>query len=71
MGSITFVTLLLRKFILKKFGYIFRSKFWYISPWHLRYQDLEPLEKSRIKYFSVSMVSNVKRYDLVASICRS
>ena len=64
MGIITFVTLLFHKFILKKFGQVFRSIFWHISPWQSRYQDLVPLEKSRIKYFSVSMISNVKRYHL-------
>ena len=62
MGIITFVTLLFRKFILKKFGQIFRSKFWRISPRQTRYQDLLPLEKSRTKYFSVSLISNAKRY---------
>ena len=64
MGIITFVTLLFRKYILKKFGQIFRSTFWHISPWQSPYQDLVPLEKSRIKYFSVSVISNVKRYHL-------
>ena len=43
MGIITFVTLLFRKFFLKMFGQIFRSKFS-----QSRYQDLVPLEK----YFS-------------------
>ena len=47
MGIITFVTLLFRKFFLKMFGQIFRSKFS-----QSRYQDLVPLEKSRLKYFS-------------------
>ena len=61
MGIITFVTLLFRKFTLKKFRQIFRSKFWHIPPWQSRYQDLVPLEISWIKYFSVSMISNVKR----------
>ena len=40
--------------------FLFRSKFG-----TSRYQELVPLEESRIKYFSVSMISNVKRYDLV------
>ena len=61
IGIIAFVTLLFRKFILKKLEQIFRSKFWHISPWQSRYQDVVLLEKSRIKYFSVSMISNVKR----------
>ena len=67
MGIITFMTLLLCKFLeksWKKFGQIFCSKFWHISPWQSRYQGLVPLEKSRIKYFFVSMISNVKRYHL-------
>ena len=63
MGIITFMTLLLCKYW-KKFEQIFRSKFWHISPWQSRYQDLVPLEKSRIKYFSVSVISNLKRYHL-------
>ena len=43
---------------------IFGSKFWHTPPWQTRYQNLVPLEKSRKKYFYVSMIFTVKRYHL-------